>query len=46
MPTEIMGGRYRAYTPDYSPDEIYCSYDFSALTLLVGRQEEHAACKN
>jgi len=23
---------------------VYCA--FSALTLLVGRQEEHAACKN
>jgi len=22
------------------------SNDFSALTLLVGRQEEHPACKN
>jgi len=24
----------------------YVSYAFSALTLLVGHQEEHPACKN
>jgi len=23
-----------------------CAYAFSALTLLVGRQERHPACKN
>jgi len=24
---------------------LYCAYPFSALTLLVGRQEVHPACK-
>jgi len=29
------------------PDEFFCSLiAFSALTLLVRRQEEHLACKN
>jgi len=24
---------------------LFCSFAFSALTLLVGRQERHPACK-
>jgi len=27
-------------------DTVHCEYSFSALTLLVGWQEGHLACRN
>ena len=33
-----------AAPPHYKPDHLQC-FAFSALTLLVGRQEGHPACK-
>jgi len=32
--------------PYYTALLIFFFFAFSALTLLVGRQEEHVACKN
>ena len=36
--------------PDVAEEKVLCTavlcYAFSALTLLVGRQEGHPACKN
>ena len=39
---EVGIRRIPAYTPQYTTG----CYPFSALTLLVGRQEGHPACKN
>jgi len=33
------------YSPDLAPSDCHLVFAFSALTLLVGRQEGHPACK-